>query len=87
MFKCVKAHDSRVHDLVGSTNRERRGVVEVNTTYVNPSAVGVHKKNINDIWVYLYLFTHNNCNFLFQILLQAFAYFPVLPDFTFGSQT
>ena len=26
MFKCVKTHNSRVHDLVGSTNRERRGV-------------------------------------------------------------
>ena len=41
MFKCVKTYDSRIRDLVGSTNRERRGVAEADTTYVTPSAVGV----------------------------------------------
>ena len=50
MFTCVKSNDSRVHDLVGSTNRERRGVAEADTTYVDLSAVGVHNKNSDDIW-------------------------------------
>ena len=39
MLKCIKTHDSRVRDLVGSTNRERREVGETDTTYVDPSAV------------------------------------------------
>ena len=50
MFKCVKTHDSRVHDLVGGTNRERRGVAKAVTTYVDPSEVGVHNENSDDIW-------------------------------------
>ena len=49
-FKCVKTHDSRVRDLVSSTNRERRGVDEADKTYVDPSAVGVHNENSDDIW-------------------------------------
>ena len=50
MFKCVKTHDSRVRDLVGSTNHERRGVVQPDATYVDPSPVGVHNENGDDIW-------------------------------------
>ena len=38
-----------VRDLVGSTNRERRGVAEVDTKYVDPTAVGVHIENSDDI--------------------------------------
>ena len=49
MFKCVKTHDSRVRDLICSTNRERR-VAEADTTYVEPSAIGVHNENSDDIW-------------------------------------
>ena len=45
-----KAHDSRARDLVGSTNREIRGVAEADTTYVDPFAVGVHNENSDDIW-------------------------------------
>ena len=41
--------DSRVHDLAGSTNRERPGVAEADTTYVDLSAVGVHNENNDDI--------------------------------------
>ena len=50
MFKCAKIHDSRVRDLICSTNRKRRGVAEADTAYVDPSAVGVHKGNSDDIW-------------------------------------
>ena len=49
MFKCVKTHDSRVCELVGSTNREGRELAEVDTIYVDPSVDGVHKEN-SDIW-------------------------------------
>ena len=45
MFKCVKTHDSSVRNLVGSANRERRGVAEADTTYEVLSAVGVHSEN------------------------------------------
>ena len=47
--KCVKTHDARVHGLVGSTNRERRGVAEADTTYADLSAVCVHKENSDDV--------------------------------------
>ena len=52
MFECVNTHDSRlrVRDLVGSTNRERRGNANVDTTNVDPSAVGVYIENSDDIW-------------------------------------
>ena len=50
MFKCVKTDDSRERDLVGSTNHERRGVAEAYTTYVDPSADGVHNENSDGIW-------------------------------------
>ena len=50
MFKYVKTHDSSVRDLVASTNRERRGVAEGDTTYVGPSMIGVHNENSEDIW-------------------------------------
>ena len=52
MFKCVKTHDSKVHDLVGCTRHERRGVSEADTTYVDPSAVDVHNENNDDICTY-----------------------------------
>ena len=29
----------------GNNNRERRGVADADTTYVDPSAVGIHNKN------------------------------------------
>ena len=45
--------NSRIRDLVGSTNRERQGVVEADTTYVDPSTVGVHNGTNYD-----YLFAH-----------------------------
>ena len=48
MFKSVKTYDSRLRDLVGSTNRERRKVREDDTT--DPSEVGLHNENIYDIW-------------------------------------
>ena len=50
MLKCVKTHDSRVSDLVGSTNREKRGVSEADAIYIDSSAVSVRN--------FLYLFTH-----------------------------
>ena len=31
-------------------NRERREVAEVDTSYVKPSAAGVHNENSDDIW-------------------------------------
>ena len=62
MFKCVKTFDSRVRGLVGSINRERRGVAETDITYVEPSAVGIHNENSNDIWsIYTYSLTHGLC--------------------------
>ena len=57
MFKCVKTHDYRVRDLLGSTNRGRQRVAEADTTSIDPSAVGVQRENSDDIWS-LYLFTH-----------------------------
>ena len=58
MFKCVKTHDSGVCDSAGSTNLERRGVSESDTTYVDPSKVGVHNENSDDIWsICTYSFT------------------------------
>ena len=58
MFKCVKTHDLRVRDLVGSTNREERGVAEDDTTYVDPSEVGVQNENSDEIWsICTYSFT------------------------------
>ena len=38
-----------MRDLVGSTNRERRGDAEANTTYAEPSAISVHNENSDDI--------------------------------------
>ena len=38
MLKCVKTHDSRDRELVGSTNRERWGVAAADTTYADQSA-------------------------------------------------
>ena len=49
MLICVKTYDSRIRYFVGSTNREQRGIAVADTTYVDPSAVGVHK-NTYDIW-------------------------------------
>ena len=46
----VKTHDSMVHDLITSTNSDRRGLFEADTTYVQPSVVGVHNENSDDIW-------------------------------------
>ena len=43
------SNDSNVFDFVGSTNHERRGVGEADTTYVDPSAVGVPDENSDDI--------------------------------------
>ena len=43
---CVKTHDSRVRDLVGSTNRKRRGVAKADTAHVEPSAVGNTKTRL-----------------------------------------
>ena len=62
MLKYVKPHNSRVSDLVDSTNRERRVVAEADTTYVDQSAVGVHNENSDDIWsICTYLLTHGLC--------------------------
>ena len=52
MFRYVKIHDSRVRGLVGSTNREERGVSEADSTYVDSSAVGVHSVNSDAICTY-----------------------------------
>ena len=61
-FKCIKTHDTRVRDLVGSTNRESRDVTEADTTSIEPSAFGVHNENSADIWsIYIYLLTHGLC--------------------------
>ena len=43
--KRFKTRDSWIRDLGGCTNHERRGVAEANTTYVDPSALGVHNEN------------------------------------------
>ena len=62
MFKCFKTHDSRVRDLVDSTNRERRGVADADITYLDPSAVGIHKENIDDTWsICTYSLTRGLC--------------------------
>ena len=50
MFKCDKTHDSRLRGLVGSTNRERRGVTEAGTTRVDSSEISVHNVNSHAIW-------------------------------------
>ena len=50
MFKIVKTYDSRVRDLVGSANCKRRGIAEVDTTYVDLYTVDVHNDNTDDIW-------------------------------------
>ena len=34
-----------LQQLVGTTTQERRGVAEVDTTYVDPSALDVHNEN------------------------------------------
>ena len=57
MLRRVKIHDSMVRDLVGSTNREKRGFAEAATTKANLLAVGKHNENSDDILVCLYLFT------------------------------
>ena len=62
MFKCVKIQDSGIRDLEGSTNRERRGVVEADTTYVDPSAVGVDNENSDEVLaICTYALTHGLC--------------------------
>ena len=50
VFKCVKTHDSRLRDLVGNTIRERQRVSNADTKYVDPSVLGVHNENSDDIW-------------------------------------
>ena len=42
---------TRARDLVDSTNRERRGVAEADTTYVDRSAVGVHNTNTRRVMI------------------------------------
>ena len=62
MFKCVKIHEYRVRDLFGSTNCKRRGVAKTYDTYIDPSAVGVHNENSDEIWsIYTCSLTRSSC--------------------------
>ena len=77
MFKCVKTHDSKVCDLVGSTNRERRRVAHglilhmylrlvntARTVIVSCLSVPIHLHLVYVITIYVrrYILLANICN-------------------------